>query len=110
MRQVFGTAFRCPGIQAVGRPGGKEYTLLTLVLMGALLSDRAGSVIKSIGMAAPLLVLLLRLIQGLALGGEYGGAVAYVAEHAPETKGVLYQLSDQTTATLDCLWRYRLWR
>jgi MFS family permease len=55
---------------------------------------------KSIGMAAPLLVLLLRLIQGLALGGEYGGAATYVAEHAPAHKRGYYTSWIQTTATL----------
>ncbi|MFX7156076.1 MFS transporter, partial [Acinetobacter baumannii] len=54
----------------------------------------------SIGFAAPLLVLLLRLIQGLALGGEYGGAATYVAEHAPEHRKGYYTSWIQTTATL----------
>ncbi|TMP77062.1 MFS transporter, partial [Pseudoalteromonas phenolica] len=53
-----------------------------------------------IGFAAPLLVLLLRLIQGLALGGEYGGAATYVAEHAPENRKGYYTSWIQTTATL----------
>lgn len=55
---------------------------------------------KSIGIAAPLLVLLLRLVQGLALGGEYGGAATYVAEHAPPGKRGYYTSWIQTTATL----------
>jgi MFS family permease len=55
---------------------------------------------KSIGIAAPLLVLLLRLLQGLALGGEYGGAATYVAEHAPANKRGYYTSWIQTTATL----------
>ena len=55
---------------------------------------------KSIGVLAPILVLLLRLIQGLALGGEYGGAATYVAEHAPSNKRGFYTSWIQTTATL----------
>jgi MFS family permease len=55
---------------------------------------------ETIGIAAPLLVLLLRLIQGLALGGEYGGAATYVAEHAPAGKRGFYTSWIQTTATL----------
>ncbi|MGK2861871.1 MAG: MFS transporter, partial [Chitinophagaceae bacterium] len=55
---------------------------------------------KTIGIAAPLLVLLLRLIQGLALGGEYGGAATYVAEHSPAKKRGYYTSWIQTTATL----------
>lgn len=55
---------------------------------------------KTIGIAAPLLVLLLRLIQGLALGGEYGGAATYVAEHAPEGRRGYFTSWIQTTATL----------
>jgi MFS family permease len=55
---------------------------------------------KAIGIAAPLLVLALRLIQGLALGGEYGGAATYVAEHSPAGKRGYYTSWIQTTATL----------
>jgi MHS family proline/betaine transporter-like MFS transporter len=55
---------------------------------------------ETIGIAAPLLVLLLRVIQGLALGGEYGGAATYVAEHAPLGKRGFYTSFIQTTATL----------
>ncbi len=58
---------------------------------------------KSIGVAAPLLVLLLRLIQGLALGGEYGGAATYVAEHSPNNKRGFYTSFIQTTATFGLL-------
>ncbi|MEI9806658.1 MAG: MFS transporter [Bacteroidota bacterium] len=81
---------------------GRKYTfLLTLVLMGGstfLIGLVPGY--KSIGIAAPLLVLLLRLIQGLALGGEYGGAATYVAEHSPAGKRGYYTSWIQTTATL----------
>jgi MFS family permease len=81
--------------------GRKSTFLLTLVLMGTstfLIGLVPGY--KTIGMAAPLLVLLLRLIQGLALGGEYGGAATYVAEHAPAGKRGYYTSWIQTTATL----------
>ena len=93
------------GALVFGRLGdliGRKYTfLLTLVLMGGstfLIGLVPGY--KTIGMAAPLLVLLLRLIQGLALGGEYGGAATYVAEHAPAKQRGFYTSWIQTTATL----------
>ena len=93
------------GALVFGRLGdliGRKYTfLLTLVLMGGstfLIGLVPGY--KSIGIAAPLLVLLLRLLQGLALGGEYGGAATYVAEHAPAGKRGYYTSWIQTTATL----------
>lgn len=93
------------GALVFGRLGdliGRKYTfLLTLVLMGGstfLIGLVPGY--KSIGIAAPLLVLLLRLIQGLALGGEYGGAATYVAEHSPAHKRGFYTSWIQTTATL----------
>lgn len=93
------------GALVFGRLGdlvGRKYTfLLTLVLMGG--STFAIGLIpgyKAIGIAAPLLVLLLRLIQGLALGGEYGGAATYVAEYAPVGKRGFFTSWIQTTATL----------
>lgn len=93
------------GALVFGRLGdivGRKYTfLLTLVLMGG--STFAIGLIpgyKSIGVAAPLLVLLLRLIQGLALGGEYGGAATYVAEHSPAGRRGFFTSWIQTTATL----------
>ncbi|RYZ19554.1 MAG: MFS transporter [Chitinophagaceae bacterium] len=93
------------GALVFGRLGdkvGRKHTfLLTLVLMGAatfLIGLVPGY--KQIGMAAPLLVLLLRLLQGLALGGEYGGAATYVAEYAPEGQRGFYTSWIQTTATL----------
>lgn len=81
--------------------GRKSTFLLTLVLMGGstFLIGLVPSY-HSIGMAAPLLVLLLRLVQGLALGGEYGGAATYVAEHAPENRRGYFTSWIQTTATL----------
>ena len=93
------------GALVFGRLGdliGRKYTfLLTLVLMGGstfligLIPSYA-----SIGYAAPILVLILRLVQGLALGGEYGGAATYVAEHAPKGKRGFFTSWIQTTATL----------
>lgn len=93
------------GALVFGRLGdliGRKYTfLLTLILMGGstfLIGLVPGY--KSIGIAAPLLVLLLRLVQGLALGGEYGGAATYVAEFSPSGKRGYYTSWIQTTATL----------
>ncbi len=93
------------GALVFGRLGdviGRKYTfLLTLVLMGGstfLIGLVPG--FASIGWAAPILVLLLRLVQGLALGGEYGGAATYVAEHAPPHRRGFWTSWIQTTATL----------
>lgn len=93
------------GALVFGRLGdliGRKYTfLLTLIIMGG--STFAIGLVPgyaSIGFAAPLLVLLLRLLQGLALGGEYGGAATYVAEHSPANKRGYYTSWIQTTATL----------
>lgn len=92
------------GALVFGRLGdliGRKYTfLLTLVLMGGstFLIGLIPSY-SSIGYAAPILVLILRLIQGLALGGEYGGAATYVAEHAPANKRGFFTSWIQTTAT-----------
>jgi MFS family permease len=93
------------GALVFGRIGdiiGRKYTfLLTLVLMGGS-TFLIGCVpsYATIGYGAPLLVLLLRLLQGLALGGEYGGAATYVAEHAPEGRRGYFTSWIQTTATL----------
>lgn len=93
------------GALVFGRLGdivGRKYTfLLTLILMGG--STFAIGLIpsyESIGFLAPILVLVLRLLQGLALGGEYGGAATYVAEHAPANRRGFYTSWIQTTATL----------
>ncbi len=93
------------GALVFGRLGdliGRKYTfLLTLILMGG--STFAIGLVpgfKSIGWAAPILVLVLRLVQGLALGGEYGGAATYVAEHAPAHRRGYWTSWIQTTATL----------
>jgi MHS family proline/betaine transporter-like MFS transporter len=81
---------------------GRKYTfLLTLVLMGGS-TFLIGCVpsYATIGGWAPFLVLMLRLLQGLALGGEYGGAATYVAEHSPANRRGFYTSWIQTTATL----------
>jgi hypothetical protein len=81
---------------------GRKYTfLITMGLMG--LSTFAVGLLPSyasIGVAAPVLLVTLRLLQGLALGGEYGGAATYVAEHAPDGRRGFYTSFIQTTATL----------
>jgi MFS family permease len=81
---------------------GRKYTfLVTIVIMGA--STALVGLLPSyaaIGVAAPISLITLRLLQGLALGGEYGGAACYVAEHAPDGKRGLYTSWIQTTATL----------
>lgn len=81
--------------------GRKSTFLLTLVLMG-LSTFLIGCIpsYATIGYWAPFLVLLLRLLQGLALGGEYGGAATYVAEHSPANRRGFYTSWIQTTATL----------
>lgn len=93
------------GAIVFGRVGdlvGRKYTfLITIVIMGlstfivGLLPNAA-----TIGFAAPVILIALRLAQGLALGGEYGGAATYVAEHAPQGKRGYYTSFIQTTATL----------
>ena len=93
------------GAIVFGRLGdliGRKYTfLVTIMLMGVstfvvgILPNYA-----SIGVAAPLILIALRLLQGLALGGEYGGAATYVAEHAPHGRRGAYTSWIQTTATL----------
>ncbi len=100
-----GFAVRPFGALVFGRLGdlwGRKNTfLVTMLLMG--LSTFAVGLLpdyKTIGVAAPIALIAMRLIQGLALGGEYGGAATYVAEHAPEGKCGLYTSWIQTTATL----------
>ncbi|HMM67846.1 MAG TPA: MFS transporter [Dokdonella sp.] len=100
-----GFAVRPFGALLFGRLGdmiGRKYTfLVTIVIMG--LSTFLVGVLPSyatIGVAAPIILITLRLLQGLALGGEYGGAATYVAEHAPHGKRGLYTSFIQTTATL----------
>ena len=93
------------GALVFGRLGdlvGRKYTfLLTIVIMGA--STALVGVLpsyESIGVAAPVILVVLRMLQGLALGGEYGGAATYVAEHAPPGRRGFYTSWIQTTATL----------
>jgi len=100
-----GFAVRPFGSLVFGRLGdlvGRKYTfLVTMGLMG--LSTFAVGLLPnyaSIGIAAPIILVGLRLLQGLAVGGEYGGAATYVAEHAPNGKRGLYTSFIQTTATL----------
>jgi hypothetical protein len=81
---------------------GRKYTfLVTILIMGS--STFLVGVLPSfatIGWAAPIILIALRMLQGLALGGEYGGAATYVAEHAPQGKRGAYTAWIQTTATL----------
>src|SRR5579863_236997 len=100
-----GFAVRPFGALLFGRLGdlvGRKHTfLITIVIMG--LSTALVGVLPSyaqIGVAAPVILIALRLLQGLALGGEYGGAATYVGEHAPPGKRGLYTSWIQTTATL----------
>lgn len=104
---LFGVGFsvRPFGALVFGRLGdmvGRKYTfLVTIVVMG--LSTALVGVLPTyaqIGFWAPVILVLLRLAQGLALGGEYGGAATYVAEHAPANKRGLFTSWIQTTATL----------
>ncbi|UPK15669.1 MHS family MFS transporter (plasmid) [Bradyrhizobium sp. 155] len=83
------------------RLGRKHTFLLTLILMG--ISTTAVGLLptyETIGFAAPVALVLLRLVQGLAIGGEYGGAAIYVAEHAPVNRRGFFTSFIQTTATL----------
>jgi MFS family permease len=86
----------------IGDLVGRKYTFLITITVMGLSTALVGFLptYSSIGMVAPLLLLLLRLAQGLALGGEYGGAATYVAEHAPEDKRGNHTSWIQTTATL----------
>jgi MFS family permease len=93
------------GALVFGRIGdlvGRKYTfLVTIMVMG--LSTAAVGILPTyatVGMLSPTILVLLRLAQGLALGGEYGGAATYVAEHAPDNKRGLHTSWIQTTATL----------
>jgi MFS family permease len=100
-----GFAVRPFGALVFGRLGdlvGRKHTfLVTIVLMGVstfIVGILPGY--ATIGIAAPIILILLRLLQGLALGGEYGGAATYVAEHAPHGQRGSYTSWIQTTATL----------
>ncbi|MBL7545257.1 MAG: MHS family MFS transporter [Bdellovibrionaceae bacterium] len=104
---TFATGFviRPFGALFFGRIGdivGRKYTfLVTLLIMGgATALIGLLPTYDSIGILAPILLLVLRLLQGLALGGEYGGAVIYVAEHSPNDRRGFFTSFIQTTATL----------
>ncbi|MDD1529330.1 MFS transporter [Bradyrhizobium sp. WBOS7] len=93
------------GAIVFGRVGdivGRKYTFLVTILIMGLSTFIVGLLpnAATIGIAAPIILIVLRLAQGLALGGEYGGAATYVAEHAPNGKRGFYTSFIQTTATL----------
>ena len=92
------------GALVFGRLGdmiGRKYTFLVTILIMGLSTFIVGMLpnFASIGWAAPIILIALRMLQGLALGGEYGGAATYVAEHAPHGKRGAYTAWIQTTAT-----------
>ena len=100
-----GFAVRPFGAIFFGRLGdlvGRKYTFLITILIMGVSTSVVGFLpnYATIGVAAPVLLILMRLLQGLALGGEYGGAATYVAEHAPNGKRGAYTSWIQTTATL----------
>ena len=93
------------GALVFGRIGdivGRKYTFLVTITVMGLATALAGALptYETIGFMAPVLLVTLRLAQGLALGGEYGGAATYVAEHAPDGKRGLHTSWIQTTATV----------
>ncbi len=96
------------GALVFGRLGdmiGRKYTFLVTILIMGLSTFIVGILpnYSTIGVAAPVILIALRMLQGLALGGEYGGAATYVAEHAPNGKRGAYTAWIQTTATLGLL-------
>ena len=93
------------GALVFGRLGdmiGRKYTFLVTILLMGMSTFIVGILpnYASIGVAAPIILIVLRLLQGLALGGEYGGAATYVAEHAPHGRRGAYTAWIQTTATM----------
>ena len=93
------------GALVFGRLGdmiGRKYTFLVTILLMGMSTFIVGILpnYAAIGVAAPVILIILRLLQGLALGGEYGGAATYVAEHAPHGRRGAYTAWIQTTATL----------
>ena len=93
------------GALVFGRLGdmiGRKYTFLVTILIMGISTFIVGVLptYATIGVAAPVILIVLRMLQGLALGGEYGGAATYVAEHAPQGKRGAYTSWIQTTATL----------
>lgn len=96
------------GALVFGRLGdviGRKYTFLATILIMGLSTFAVGLLptYDTLGMAAPVILIILRLLQGLAMGGEYGGAAVYVAEHAPPDRRGAYTSWIQTTATLGLL-------
>jgi MFS family permease len=87
---------------ALGDIIGRKYTFLVTITVMGIATILVGFLptYAQIGIVAPIALVLLRLLQGLALGGEYGGAAIYVAEHAPDSKRGLYTAWIQTTATV----------
>jgi MFS family permease len=107
---AFGAGFVVRPFGAIffGRLGdmiGRKYTFLLTILIMGLSTFMVGILpsYASIGAAAPVMLIYLRLLQGFAMGGEYGGAATYVAEHAPHGKRGAYTSWIQTTATLGLL-------
>ena len=103
---VFAAGFivRPFGALVFGRIGdlvGRRYTFIVTLLVMGLSTFLVGCLptYKTVGVAAPIMLVVLRMFQGLALGGEYGGAATYVAEHAPNNKRGLYTSWIQITAT-----------
>src|SRR6202012_2075580 len=93
------------GAIVFGRVGdivGRKYTFLVTILIMGLSTFIVGLLpnAATIGIAAPIILIALRLLQGLALGGEYGGAATYVAEHSPHNRRGYYTSWIQTTATI----------
>ncbi|VVO27586.1 MFS transporter [Pseudomonas fluorescens] len=96
------------GALVFGRLGdmiGRKYTFLATIILMGLATFCVGLLptYSSIGIAAPIILVVLRMLQGLALGGEYGGAATYVAEHAPPGKRGFHTSWIQSTATLGLL-------
>ncbi len=101
----FGFILRPFGALFFGHLGdliGRKFTFMLTLGMMELATFLVGCIpsYRTIGIAAPILILLMRALQGLALGGEYGGAATYIAEHAPDGKRGLYTSWIQTTATM----------
>src|SRR6478672_5315841 len=86
----------------IGHLVGRKYTFLVTILVMGLSTALVGVLptYAKVGFLSPILLMVLRLAQGLALGGEYGGAATYVAEHAPDAKRGLHTSWIQTTATI----------
>ena len=103
-----GFAVRPLGAILFGRLGdvvGRKYTFLLTILIMGVSTFLVGLLptFNAVGFAAPIMLVALRLLQGLALGGEYGGAAIYVGEHAPQRRRGYYTSWIQTTATLGLL-------